>query len=116
LVGALVLGALVVASLRSPWFRTGGPGFYYEAVAFAPCVGVAVLVCALILVVARRWVLGSALALLAVPWLVFAGVGHGPVQVAATTSAASGALACIVGVGLTAVWVSDVSKVHATAG
>jgi hypothetical protein len=116
LVGGLVLGALVVASLQSPWLRTGGPGFYYEAVGFAPAVAGAVLVCALILLVARRVVLGSALALLAVPWLVFAAVGHGPARVSATTSVVAVALACMVGVGLLAVWVSDVSKAHVAGG
>jgi hypothetical protein len=116
LVGGLVLGALVVASLQSPWFGTGGPGFYYEAVGFAPAVAGAVLVCALILLAARRWVLGSALALLGIPWLVFAAVGHGPVRVSATTSVVSVSLACIVGVGLLALWVSGVRVRHEGAG
>jgi hypothetical protein len=115
IVGGLVLGALVV-SLQGPWFRNGGPGLYYGAVGFAPAVAGAVLLCALILLVARRRVLGSALALLAVPWLVFAAVGHGPAQVSTTTSVVAVALAGMVGVGLLPVWVSDLSKVHAAGG
>jgi hypothetical protein len=104
----------VVASLQSPWFSTGGPGFYYELVGFAPYVAGAVVVCSVIFLVARRWVLGSALALLAVPWLFFASVGHGPLRVSPTTSVVSVATACTIGLGLLGVWSLDRSKPHET--
>jgi hypothetical protein len=116
LVGGLVLGALVVASVGSVWFSTGGPEFYYQLVGFVPFVAGSVVACSLILLVARSWVLGSALLLLAVPWLLFASVGHGPLRASTTTSLVSVAVACLIGVGLLAAWLADLRNAHEPAG
>jgi hypothetical protein len=114
LVGGLVLGALVVASVRSPWASLGGPGFYGEFSRCAPYVAGTVFACSAILLVTRRWVYGSALALLAIPWLLVPTVDPGPLAVSTTTSALSVAAACAISVGLIGVWFSDLLKSHET--
>ncbi len=112
LVGAVVLGALVVASLRGPWASFGGPFPYMEFSRCAPYVAGTVIACSAILLVFRRWVPGSALALLAIPWLLFPAVEPGPLAVSTTTSALSVAAACVISLGLLGLWSSDLSKAH----
>jgi hypothetical protein len=112
LVGVLVLGVLVAAALRNPDVALGGPGFYWTLVTFAPWVAATVTVCAVILLAAGRRVHGSALALLAIPWLLFPTVALGPFGVATTTSVACLATACVIGGGLAGAWFSGRWKAH----
>jgi hypothetical protein len=112
LVGAVVLGALVVASVRSPWVTSGGPEFHGEFSRCTPYVAGTVIACSAILLAAHKWMYGSALALLAIPWLLFPMAEPGPLTVSTTTSALSVAAACAISVGLLGLWFSDLWKVH----
>lgn len=107
LVGGLVLGALVVACLRSPWASFAGPQFFAEFSGCAPYVAGTVITCAALFLAARRWVQGGALALLAMPWLLFPAVHSGALPVSTAPSTLSIAAACAIGVGLLGVWLSD---------
>ncbi len=107
LVGAVVLGTLAVVSVRSPWVSS--PVFYEEFNRCAPYVAGTVIVCSASLLITRRWVQGSGLALLAIPWLLVPIVEPGPL---ALSSALSVAALCAISVGLLGLWFSDLWKAH----
>ena len=102
MVGAVVLGTLVIVAVRSQWASLGGPFFYDEFNHCAPYVAGTLIVCSVIFLATRRWVQGSALALLAIPWLLVPIVDPGPFALSATASAVSVAAICVVSVGLVA--------------
>jgi hypothetical protein len=107
MVGAACLGTLVVVAVSSPWISSGGPVFYGEFNRCAPYVAGTVIVCSLIFLATRRWIQGSALALLAIPWLFVPIVDPGLLALSATVSAVSVAAICFISVGLVSLWLSD---------
>jgi hypothetical protein len=112
LIGVVVLGTLTVVAVCSPWVSPGGPVFYGEFNRCAPYVAGTVIMCSVILLATRRVVQGSALALLAIPWLLVSIVDPGPLAISTTVSALSVAATCAIGVGLVGLWFSDLWKVH----
>jgi hypothetical protein len=112
LVGVVVLGTLTVVAVCSPGVSPGGPVFYGEFNRCAPYVAGTVIMCSVILLATRRVVQGSALALLAIPWLLVSIVDPGPLAISTTVSALSVAATCAIGVGLVGLWFSDLWKVH----
>jgi hypothetical protein len=107
LVGAVVLGTLVIVAVCSPWISSGGPVFYGEFNRCAPYVAGTMIVCSVIFLATRRWIQGSSLALLAIPWLLVAIVDPGPLALSTTVSAVSVAAICVISVGLVGLWFSD---------
>ena len=67
-------------------------------------------VCAAILLVLRRRVHASALALLAIPWLLFPTIALWPNRGDTTTAVACLATACAIGFGLLGAWFSGLWK------
>lgn len=114
LVGAVVLGALAVVAICSPWVSSGGPIFYGEFDRCAPYVAGTVIVCSIVLLATRRWVQGSALALLAIPWLLVPVVEPGRLALSTTISELGVAATCVISVGLVGLWFSDLWKGHET--
>jgi hypothetical protein len=112
LVGAVVLGTLVGVAASSSWIASGGPIFYSEFDRCAPYVGVTVILCSAVLLGARRWTLGSGLALLAIPWLLLPVADPGPVALTSTVSALSVAAVCVIGLGLVGLWLSERRMSH----
>jgi hypothetical protein len=114
LTGGLVLGALVIAAVRTQWYSSGVAGSYGDIVRCVPYVAVTLIVFSAILLVARRWVTGSAIALLAAPWLLLPAANTGPFTAPTTVTPLAVAAACAIGVGLLGVWASDLWKSHRT--
>ncbi len=114
LTGGLVLGALVIAAVRTQWYSSGVAGSYGDIVRCAPYVAVTLIVFSAILLVARRWVTGSAIALLATPWLLLPAANTGPFTAHTTISSLAVAAVCAIAVGLLGVWASDLWKSHRT--
>ena len=112
LVGAVVLGTLMVVSVCSPWVSSGGPVFYGEFNRCAPYVAGAVIACSVILLATRRLVQGSALALLAIPWLLVSVVDPGPLGLSTTISALAAVATGAISVGLVGLWCADLWKVR----
>ena len=110
LVGGVAFCTLFATAALSPEASYGGPLFYWAFGTFAPYVGGTAIVCSAICVVARRWRHGVALALLAVPWLLFPTVDQVSFGVRTTVFLALIELAGIVGVGLLGEWLSSMSK------
>ncbi len=111
LLGAGVLGALVVVAVFNPWVSSGGP-VYVEFNRCAPYVAGTLIVCSAVLLATRRWVPGSALALLATPWLVVPVVDPGPLAPTTTIAVLSIAATGAISVGLVGLWFSDLRKEH----
>jgi hypothetical protein len=116
LVGVVTASILVTASLGSRWETTGGPIFYGQFGRLAGYVAVAVIVGSLVLLAARKQVLGTALAVLSVPWLLAPAIASGPFHVSTTTFDLSIAVGCAIGVGLLGVWCSVLRRGRELAG
>ena len=114
LTGGLVLGVLVGAAVRTQWYSSGTWGSYGDIARCAPYVAMTLIVFSAILLVARKWVTGSAIALLATPWLVLPAANTGPFAAPTTIAPLAVAAACAIGVGLLGVWASDLWKSHRT--
>jgi hypothetical protein len=114
LTGGLVLGALVGAAVRTQWYSSGTSGSYGDIVRCAPYVAVTLIIFSAILLVARRWVTGLAIALLATPWLLLPAANTGPFTATTTITPLAIAAVCAIGVGLLGVWASDLWKSHRT--
>jgi len=115
LAGGLVLGMLIAASVLDPLgFSDGGPFAYTTFGRCAPWVAVTLIVCSAALLVAREWVNGFALALLAGPWLLLPVVPNVPYAHSTATSPLAIATACAIGVALLAAWISDLWRTHRT--
>ena len=112
LVGAVVLGTLVIVAVCSPWISSGGPVFYGEFSRCALYVVGTLIVCSAVLVATRRWTQGAALALLAIPWLLVPVVDPGVLALSATLSAASIAASCLISLGLLGLLFSDRAMGH----
>jgi uncharacterized integral membrane protein len=107
IVGVLTVAILVAASLHNPW-ETRGLFFYGQFEQLAGYVAVAAVVGGLVLFAARRLVLGTALAVLSVPWLLAPTLTTGPFQNSTTSSTLSIAVGCALGVTLLGAWCSVV--------
>lgn len=115
LTGGLVLVALVAAAVHTQWYSSGTPGSYGDIVRCASFVAGALVVYSVILLVARRWVTGSAIALLTAPWLLIPAASTGPLAAPPTSiTPLAVAAVCAIGVGLLGVWASDLWKSHRT--
>jgi len=114
LTGGLVLGVLVIAAVRTQWYSSGIAGSYGDIVRCTPYVAGTLIVFSAILLVARRWVTGSAIALLATPWLLLPAGNAGLLTAPTTITPLAVAAVCAIGVGLLGVWASDLWKSHRT--
>lgn len=112
--GGLILGVLVVAAVRTEWYSSGIAGSYGDIVRCTPYVAVTLIIFTAVLLVARRWVTGSAIALLATPWLLLPAGDAGPLTAPTTVSPIAVAAFCAIGAGLLGVWASDLWKSHRT--
>lgn len=106
--GAVVLAAILVDVLYNTSY--GAVVFYTEFSRSAPYVAGALVLLSVILVLTRRRVEGSALAVLSIPWLLLPAVEPGLLAVSSTTSTASVAAAFVIGVGLLGLWFTDLLK------
>jgi len=114
LTGGLVLGALVIAAVRTQWYSSGIPGSYGDIVRCTPYVAGTLIVFSALLLAARKWVTGSAIALLATPWLLLPAGDAGLLTAPTTISPLAVAAVCAIGAGLFGVWASDLWKSHRT--
>jgi hypothetical protein len=115
LAGVLVLVALVGAAVHGEWYSAGTPGSYGDVVRCAPYVAGALIFYSGMLLVARRWVTGSAIALLTAPWLLIPAASTGLLAEPPTSiSPLAVAAACAIGIGLLGAWASDLWKSHRT--
>jgi len=110
LTGGLVLGALIVAAVRTKWYSSGVSGSYGDIVRCAPYVAVTLIAFSAILLVTRRWVTGSAIALLATPWLLLPATNAGPFSARTSITPLAVAAVCAIGVGLLGAWTSELWK------
>jgi hypothetical protein len=102
-VGALV-ALLLVASCSLSYLEPSGFGLYVEFSRFAIYVAASTVFGSLVLLSARKWTLGAASALLAVPWFLFAALERGPLGVSSSMAVGSLAIAAVIGAGLIGSW------------
>jgi hypothetical protein len=110
LVGIVTAAILVAASLHNPSESTGGPFLYGQFGHFAGYVAIAAIVGSLALLAARKLIVGTALAVLSVPWLLAPALTPNPFQISTATSTLSIAAGCAIGVGLLGAWCSVLWK------
>lgn len=107
-VGVVTTAILVAALLQNPWKIppwAHGSFLYLELGRFAGYMAVALIVGSLVLLAARKLALGSALALLSVPWLLVP-VLTPALYISHTTVELSMAVGCVIAVGLLGLWCS----------
>ncbi|HTU38447.1 MAG TPA: hypothetical protein VMF35_10530 [Acidimicrobiales bacterium] len=109
-VGAASLGTLGAAAASSAQAAIGGPFFYLGFGTLAPYVAWMALGFSAALLVARRWIHAAALALLAVPWLVFAFVDQQPFGGTPAYYAVWIEFVCALAAGLLGTWASRLTR------
>jgi hypothetical protein len=110
LVGGVTLCTLVVTFAHHPGASFGGPTFYWVLGTAAPYVAATVITCSALFMVARRWVQGTALVLLAIPWLILPTIDKDPFGVDNALYVVSIEIACALGFGLIGLWFSRFSR------
>jgi len=114
LTGGLVLLALVGAAVHTQWYSTGFPGSYSEIARCAPYVAGMLIALSAILLLARRWVTGFAIALLCTPWLLIPAASTGLLTAPTRITPLAVAAVCAIGIGLLGVWAADLWKSQRT--
>ena len=104
---AVVPGGIVAYSLSKPLPVVDSFWFYSGFSRAAPYVGGTVIALSVILLLARRWMQGSAIAVLAIPWLLLPVIKPALPGFPTRTPTILVAVACFIGAGLLALWVSD---------
>lgn len=111
LIGGICLCVLAAVAASNTGARAGGALSYLEFWTFAPWVAGMVLLCSGILLALRRWIDATALALVAIPWLVFGTLDQQIFGGATPTFYAVWAeLGAAVAVGLVGSWLSRVKS------
>jgi hypothetical protein len=110
MMGGVVSCTLFATAALSPEASYGGPEFYWVFGTLAPYVAGIVILCSVICLLARRWRHGFALALLAVPWVLYPTIDQRPFGIVTTGYLVSIELVCVLGAGLLGEWLSSLRE------